>query len=437
MQQDALYFANVSVGTPPQQLRLHIDTGSSDLWINSATSQLCQQSTQEDEQNEELPCTISGTYNANASSSYTYVNSLFNISYVDGSGAQGDYVTDTLHIGGSDLPGLQMGIGYDSTSSEGVMGIGYPQLEVQVQVNNDKSYLNVPALMASKGVIQSNAYSLWLDDLEASTGSILFGGVDSDKYHGQLSTLPIQAERGVFQEFIIVLTGVDLVSQGQNTSLQIPQIPVLLDSGSTLSYLPPATCEIMFKALGVQYDEQAEQGYIACSSQNDASTLDFSFSGAVISVPMSELVLPGGTDAEGNTLTLSNGEAACSFGISVGSDDSGYTLGDTFIRSAYVVYDIDNNEISLAQTNFNATTSNIQVIGKTVPDATGVASAATVQVTQTNGGRLGGPPTGTAHLTGTATATAPKSTAKGGAGSAQVPLGALAGIAGAGLLLAL
>jgi len=54
---------------------------------------------------------------ANSSSTYKYVSSDFNISYVDGSAAIGDYATDTLHIGGVDLTDAQFGIGYLSSST--------------------------------------------------------------------------------------------------------------------------------------------------------------------------------------------------------------------------------------------------------------------------------------------------------------------------------
>lgn len=36
-----LYYANVTAGTPPQELSLQIDTGSSDVWLPSSTAQLC------------------------------------------------------------------------------------------------------------------------------------------------------------------------------------------------------------------------------------------------------------------------------------------------------------------------------------------------------------------------------------------------------------
>ncbi|KAK4971898.1 hypothetical protein LTR66_011385, partial [Elasticomyces elasticus] len=95
--EETLYFANVSLGTPAQNLRLHIDTGSSDLWVNVASSPLCRSSGN--------PCGASGTYAPNSSTTYAYIDSIFNISYVDGSGSSGDYVSDVLRIGGATLQG--------------------------------------------------------------------------------------------------------------------------------------------------------------------------------------------------------------------------------------------------------------------------------------------------------------------------------------------
>jgi hypothetical protein len=37
---DSLYICPVEVGTPPQLMNLHFDTGSSDLWVRSARSSL-------------------------------------------------------------------------------------------------------------------------------------------------------------------------------------------------------------------------------------------------------------------------------------------------------------------------------------------------------------------------------------------------------------
>lgn len=381
--EETLYFANVSIGTPGQPLRLHIDTGSSDLWANSPNSQLCQ-SFQD-------PCQVSGTYDPNQSSSAKLVSNDFNISYVDGSGAVGDYVSDTLHIGGQTLEGLQFGLGLASTSPEGILGIGYPSNEVQVNRNNKKSYANLPQALSNAKLTQSSAYSLWLDDLESSTGSILFGGVDTDKFHGTLSTLPIQQEFGTFSEFIITLSGLSLTKGGksQTFSTDLP-IPVLLDSGSSLTYLPNDLTQKVYSAVNAQFDGQDQTAVVSCDLAQSSDTLDFTFTDPKISVPMSELTINPGPGEDGSIATFADGSPMCIFGVSP-TDGTTAVLGDTFIRSAYLVYDLSNNEISMAQTNFNATDSHVLEIGTgtaAVPSATVVPSPIQASVSQTGGARL-------------------------------------------------
>ena len=363
------------------------------MWTNAAASDLCQSRFD--------VCSISGTYDANASSSYQFVSGDFNISYVDGSGALGDYVSDNLRIGQQVLEGVQFGVGYQSTSQEGILGIGYPANEVQVNRNGKRAYDNVPQAMASSGLIQSNAYSLWLDDLESSTGSIMFGGVDTDKFHGQLQTLPIQQTFGRFREFLLTLTQMRLSVNGRNQDIttNLPT-PVLLDSGSSLSYLPDSLVQGLYSALSVQYVPQAGAGFIPCALASSGNSLSFTFTTPTIEVPLAELVIDPGTDSNGNEQTFSNGEKACIFGIAP-SDGSTSVLGDTFIRSAYLVYDLANNEISMAQTNFNSTSSQILEIGTgpdSVPSASLVPNPVEAQVSETGGARINAP-TASATLT--------------------------------------
>ncbi|PSN68498.1 candidapepsin-4 precursor [Corynespora cassiicola Philippines] len=412
---ETLYFANASLGTPEQTLRLHIDTGSSDLWANAADNELCSSSRED-------VCVESGTYDANSSSTYTYVNSDFNISYVDGSGASGDYATDTFRFGGKTINDLQFGIGYVSSSPEGILGIGYTINEVQVNRAGGQPYPNLPQKLADDGDINVNAYSLWLNDLDASTGSILFGGVDSAKYSGTLSRLPIIPERGgVYAEFIIAMTA--LGQNGNEGSIFNDQaVPVLLDSGSSLMYLPDNVVRSLYTTFSAQYDSSQGAAFVDCDLANQDGSLEFTFSGVSISVPMNELVL---------TAAYTRGQPVCILGISP-AGDSVAVLGDTFLRSAYVVYDLSNNEIALAQTNFNATESNVQEIQSGddgVPDATEVANAVSSIPVGTVGGRINGPtinPTGgNAQSTGAAMP----------AITASPWLGAGAAVAGAGVIL--
>ncbi|GAW24347.1 hypothetical protein ANO14919_139310 [Xylariales sp. No.14919] len=374
--EETLYFVNATIGTPSQSLRLHLDTGSSDLWVNTPDSTYCAQRSD--------PCEFAGSYVANDSSTYEYVGDWFNISYVDGSGASGDYVSDTITIGGSTLDRLQFGIGYTSSSSQGILGIGYPSNEVQVGRAGKDAYDNLPAALVTAGQISRNAYSLWLNDLDASRGSILFGGVDAAQYSGSLHTLPIQANRGSYSEFLITLTALKL---GGQTIADDQALAVLLDSGSSLTYLPDDMVEDIYEQVNAQYDSSAGAAYVACSLESNSSALEFTFSSPTISVQMKELVLDL-TTASGRRPTFTNGEEACLFGIAPAGSGTN-VLGDTFLRSAYVVYDIDNNQISLGQTNFNATQSNVSEIpsGTSIPGATVVSNSveATSGVVRTDG----------------------------------------------------
>ncbi|KAG9232775.1 aspartic proteinase precursor [Amylocarpus encephaloides] len=361
-----LYFANATLGTPAQTQRLHIDTGSSDLWVNTPNSKLCESNGS--------PCSVGGSYDANSSSTYSYVGSYFSISYVDGSGASGDYVSDTLTIGTTSVRKLQFGVGYQSTSNEGILGIGYEVNEVQVGRAGKSPYRNLPSQLVADGVINSNAYSIWLNDLDASAGSILFGGVDTDQFEGDLAILPIQSTSGVFAEFLITLTGVNL---GSTVIAKNQAQAVLLDTGSSLTYLPDSMTEAIYEQVGAQYDSSEGTAYVPCSLAADTSvTLDFTFSSPTIRVGMDELVIMV-TSANGRPLTFSDGRRACVFGIAPAGSGTA-VLGDTFIRSAYIVYDLANNQIGIAQTTFNATTNNILEITsgtKSLPSATFVANA--------------------------------------------------------------
>ncbi|KAI1261974.1 eukaryotic aspartyl protease [Xylariaceae sp. FL1019] len=361
--EETLYYINTTIGTPAQSLRLQIDTGSSDLWVNTPASNECSASGS--------PCASTGTYSANDSSTYEYVGSWFNISYVDGSSAGGDYVKDTVTVGSTTLDQLQFGIGYTSSTSQGILGIGYPSNEVQVGRAGKSAYNNLPAALVSAGSISRNAYSLWLNDLDSSNGSILFGGIDAARYTGSLSTLPIQKYDDAYSEFLLTLTD---VSFGNKSIASDEALAVLLDSGSSLTYLPDSWTQTIFNQVDAQYDSSSGVAYVVCSLRDSEQALKFTFSSPSITVSMDELVID--VTANGEPLKFSDGQDACLFGIApAGSSTS--VLGDTFLRSAYVVYDIENNQISLAQTNFNATKTSIQEIptGTSMPGATFVSNS--------------------------------------------------------------
>ena len=106
---------------------------------------------------------------------------------------------------------------------------------------------------------------------------------------------------------------------------------------------------------------------------------------------MSELVSNPENADDGQGDTYGPVDSLCLFGITSISSATA-VLGDTFLRSAYVVFDLDNNEISLAQTNFDSTSTSISEISKGskgVPGASEVSNVVQATATQTGGGIIG------------------------------------------------
>ncbi|KAG6022954.1 hypothetical protein E4U41_002120 [Claviceps citrina] len=367
------YFLNATLGTPPQPVRLHVDTGSSDMWVNTPTSTLCSSLPQR--------CAEAETYSANSSSTYQYVSSNFNIAYLDGSGASGDYGTDVLRFGGQTVSSLQFGIGYASGTRGNILGIGYPSNEAQVVLAGRKPYPNLPAKLHADGKISSTSFSLWLNNVDAEAGSVLFGGIDTEKFRGSLVGVPIQKANNDYTQFFITMTGLDV---GSETVASDMALAVLLDSGASLTLLPNHITSQIYLLVNAQYQERHDVAFVPCSLRQQNATMTFRFSfPAAITVSLSEMILDY-PDRAGKAPKFDNGDEACVFGIRP-AHDSATILGDTFLRSAYVVYDMDKNEIALANATSNVTRSNVVEINKGLRDEAPYFTRASNPVAATTG----------------------------------------------------
>jgi Eukaryotic aspartyl protease len=312
----------------------------------------------------------------------TLIKGGFSIQYVDKSGSSGDYFSDAFEIGGAKITALQMGLAFKTTVGVGIMGIGYDTGESVTSVKN--IYPNLIDQMVSQGQINTKLYSLYLDDLQTSTGSIVFGGIDTKKYVGTLKSIPVQPETtsGTIRSFTVLMTSVSFTTQnGTETALTSStfSLPVILDSGTTITYVPQSILsQIITKVGGVLDPGGSGIILVDCDLRTADSNAFISFGfggsgGPIINVPISEVI----RSLRSSTVTGSPFKRSCTLGIKA---DSIYLLGDTFLRSAYVVYDLKNNMVGLAQTNFEATDSNIVEVAASataIPSLTGVATGLT------------------------------------------------------------
>ncbi|MCJ1472968.1 hypothetical protein MMC13_001617, partial [Lambiella insularis] len=437
----AIYTINITAGTPPQPMTLQIDTGSSDIEV-LATS-VCQ-----------LPQAVcnpkgpfyvnAGSYNSTASSTANFVSNGMTISYADTTAFSGSLYTDTVNVGGVDVTNMTLAVVQTATAPpnlpiNGILGIGYPGGEAGVVVNGSQPYPSILQQMKSQGVINSLAFSLYLIDKGASTGSILFGGTDNTKYSGILEPVPVLPGYNP-PRYIVPWTSLVFSVNGANITLLDTPIPALLDSGNSVISLTPDLANAILGGLGFV---NATAPYILPCFLGDGQT-DFFFGfnndpDAIIDVPLRALMSP--LMVNGAPQVDEDGDALCQ--LSVDAAASGWAvLGDSFMRSAYFVFDLEDNYIFMAQAVLNSTTSNVQAIGtasgiaattvattvtvSVIPSQTSVVqntaglvkpTAATVSIAQ-------GSPTFKITATGksgSATGAAATTTAKSAAGSARGP----------------
>lgn len=309
------YLVDVEVGSNKDKNQVLIDTGSSDLWVVASDAN-CQG----------VDCKNYGTFDESSSSSYKDLNENFKISYGDGSGASGNWATDDVTVGDVEVSALQFAVATQSSSDIGVLGIATKNVE-----SSDSSYNNLPYALQKQGKIDKVAYSLYLNSKSAASGTLLFGGIDHAKYSGSLVKFPYSG-----YGFNIQLNSIDY--NGDSNSFNDK---VLLDSGTTLTYLPQDIVDSIGKALNGSWDSSAGIYTIDCD-QPDDKYIEYKFNGLTIKVPLSDLVFDF------------DSSSSCALGYIATSNT--YILGDNFLRNAYVYYDLDDTSISLAQVVFTDST---------------------------------------------------------------------------------
>lgn len=153
---DGVYYIGITVGSPPQEQIVSLSTGSSNFWLNSATSYACEYSSK---------FCRGGTYNSSASETFTQIGEDldFKIVYKNRGLILGPFANDTLGIGQLDVEGVQFGIaeafnvGYEQ--EVGVMGLGYSTNEGWYVPS---IYPNVPEMMVRAKVAASRLFSIAL-----------------------------------------------------------------------------------------------------------------------------------------------------------------------------------------------------------------------------------------------------------------------------------
>uniref|UniRef100_A0A8C0GTQ4 Peptidase A1 domain-containing protein n=1 Tax=Chelonoidis abingdonii TaxID=106734 RepID=A0A8C0GTQ4_CHEAB len=313
---DMSYYGAISIGTPPQNFLVLFDTGSSNLWVPST---YCQSQA----------CTTHTRFNPSNSSTYSSNGQTFSLQYGSGS-LTGVFGYDTVTVSnsisrGDDIFGLsetEPGTSFVYAQFDGILGLAFPAIAAG------------GATTVMQGLIQENLISASLFSFYLSDGGeLLFGGIDSNLYSGQIVWTPVTQD--AYWQIGIEGFSVD----GQSSGWCSSGCQGIVDTGTSLLTAPQAIFSELMEDIGAQENSDGEY-VVSCSSIDSMPTISFTISRT--SFPLSP-----------SAYVLQSNSTECVVGISptyLPSQNGQplWILGDVFLRSYYSVYDLGNSQVGFA-----------------------------------------------------------------------------------------
>merc|ERR1711907_494997 len=310
--QNAQYYGEVQVGTPPQTFKVIFDTGSANLWIPNSKAGLVG--------------LLKHKYDSSKSSTYIKNGSAFNIRYGSGP-VSGIWSEDTVTLG-QDLKvpkqlfaevenAKGLGLAYGIGKFDGILGLGWDRISVD----------GVPTVfgdLVKEGTLAAPEFAFYLGDQKP--GTLVLGGTDKSHYTGDFTYVPLKSE----DYWRVALDDVKINGKSYSTTKS-----AIVDSGTSLLAGPKDDVAAIAKKIG------------ATSVLNKEYTIDCSKGGPDISFTL------GGKDytlAKKDYIIQSG--STCLFammGIDVPAPNGPlWILGDVFMRKYYTVFDWGNKRLGFA-----------------------------------------------------------------------------------------
>lgn len=228
---------------------------------------------------------------------------------------------------------------------EGVVGLGFGA------VANVKGYTTLVETLINRKNLTQPIVSLWMGRQrmgganEGSGGAVIFGGVDTTKYVGNFTWVPIVDKTSWRIRFDAVsIAGKSLGLSGN----------ALIDSGTSLIIVPTKVASVFHDHIPGAIEAPQVGWILPCNTS--VGDLNFTIAGQQFRVPAEELVvlfrIPGYVNY-------------CKSAVDVSSSpsDTDWILGASFLKNVYSVYDYRGLQIGFAQpSNIYNSLSNITLL---------------------------------------------------------------------------
>ncbi|KAI8342998.1 aspartic peptidase domain-containing protein [Chlamydoabsidia padenii] len=352
------YLITISVGTPPQDFKVALDTGSSELWIPSVDCS--EQSCPHDR------------FDPQNSSTFQSTDQPFSITYGIGH-VKGVYGKDTVRVAGVQIQGQQFGLATNSSdiimvtnkkspdvpTVNGILGLGFPSLTNHynpfVFSLVEQGHLDQPVFSIQMGAMTDQGWA----------GEIVLGGVD-EEYQDDLLYVPLVPQKNEYSYWMVYGQGIQLGKHDDQILHHIPLSPrrgLIIDTGTTLTYMEKELAElIVTSAAGhhaVLMDQTTGTYIIDCQMYQTDQRLELELTTQEeqepvrLMVPMRDLVIPLNADH-------SQQATQCMFGIAPWNQGNSNNkslerdgipmmlIGDSILRSTYLVFDMEKRQIGFA-----------------------------------------------------------------------------------------
>ncbi|KAK2613957.1 hypothetical protein N8I77_000823 [Diaporthe amygdali] len=377
------YYVTARAGTPGQTISLQLrnDAGAA-IYIpqhNASSYALCNST-----RNAFNP-SLSSTFNT------TDRQALWHPKNNNADYATADHLfRDEFELGDLAIGSLSMRLATECDTDPGVLSVGLAKAD-------EPSGTGLLAALVDQGLIATEAFSIWLSGWQGHTdsGSLLFGAVDNSKYSGRLKVLDLVHTALSLQGPIILLSHIEASSQTGDKTLMSYNDEAYLAAvrlGVGSSTFPQDIAEAIWEEVGAEYMEICGCPVVPCALAESSNTFTYGFSdtnGPQIKMHLWTMVI--GQEIHDLQLNNTQGESLCVFSVTNATNSTSYALGEDFLRNAYIVFDVHNEKIALAQGRIDPgalNNSDVEVFadyGAQIPSAQRVSKhpmeTATVQTT--------------------------------------------------------
>lgn len=359
------FVVDLLIGSNLQNVSAFVDPSSSDLSVVGEGSVLV------------IPFwrryDFAGTFNHSTSATFKRNDSAprYYENHSITSNGTGFWGQDDIIIGNTTIKGMDLAVKNSSSMPFGVLGLGFAD-SVSTNTNSSTPYIYDSFLtrLKNQGAINKAAYSMYFTP-RGLEGTLLFGAIDHAKYTGLLSTLPMIKSSLVgsnidhVRKIHIFLHGIDFNVKENTVSVSKNTYFAAIFPTSPCSYLPKALLNNLANALSAYSFSETRQGWLVPCTNDKTVTILLNFGATTIRVPIKNFIKSNGFSC---TLSI----------LSYPNQEDYVVLGQDILQEAYVVYDIEEREISIALVR-NTKKQKIEEICSTVPSATvGTTTPATI-----------------------------------------------------------